>query len=682
MSVISKFDSVTPWAVGDIIPATDLTATYLNGWMKLDGSIANKSTYPALASMLGTIVDSPTFNTAYQYLVNGAATSTDIRVRYGNGIYVLNAGYDVFTSTNIANVTLANTAGTGTTVTTPFTGALRAYGRGIYVHYTSSSIQYNSIVYYSTNLVNWSTNNANGSNTYHVYYGGGRFVSVGTANVIGAPYAAISSSTNFVNWTDASYSSVVLNASSGVVTGAYGKGIWITAGNNNQGVGTTTSRIFTSTNSLNWTVTNPTIRDNWITSTYGNGIFFVASPSSAVVATTTNFTQTNVPSMTIAQVTYAAGRFILAGTDTVYSQSVIYTSTNNGANWAQVSYQDIGSDTSFTDISMTYGAGYIIKTVGSYAFTSTNAVNWSRFKRVPGASVIYGNGIFVTKQSTDTFGYAFTATNLLGATDRTGIGTIYGNGLYVCQDQNIFNSTNAVNWTLQTQTTGLASSDTVISEYLNGRYIIVSSSSVLSSTNGVNWATTTKPTAVPAAINFGNGYYVVGCEGRTVQSSTDLSSWTSRTVSQIGATITVGSVAYLNGRFILGHTSTNAGGAYIYYPEINFVQGSSATKGNSPDIISTGYDLIAIDSTNGELSIGKFNDKVANRLEWYSDYRGATTAYTSTNISSLVYAGGPVGAVLVNYYNATLATSPIYAYDPSTQFTTPTSTAVMYIKAN
>jgi hypothetical protein len=235
--------------------------------------------------------------------------------------------------------------------------------------------------------------------------------------------------------------------------------------------------------------------------------------------------------------------------------------------------QNIGSDTPITinsipstftaDTTRRITATSNIGSVGGYGGTTYTL----RTSNATGAQALfgmaYGNGLFLAVGGSDKNAksvggtiWEYVSTGL--GTAQTGYQATFGNNLFVVggSSRKLSTSPDGVTFTLQDLSATFGASDDIYAVgYGNNLYLAGGSDGKLAtSTNGTTWTTRTANVSTnnPAAIAYGNGYYVIGCNAianfTVLTTSTDGTTWTSQNP---GGSMAVLGVAYGAGLWVI-----------------------------------------------------------------------------------------------------------------------------------
>lgn len=196
-----------------------------------------------------------------------------------------------------------------------------------------------------------------------------------------------------------------------------------------------------------------------------------------------------------------------------------------------------------------------------FLYSTDHGVTWTSITGTTGGSywqgAAYGNGTWIlTAGGGSTYGVAYstnaTSWTRVGVTIKSWMAATYGNGVFVVVGTNgaVMRSTNnGVSWT---DGANILSESWRSIAYGNGKFVAVNSgnNTIAYSTNdGVSW-TTVAGAAVPNSprdIHFANGLFVAVGAGGGVSTSTNGTTWTSRSAAAANAWQ---SVTYGNGTWV------------------------------------------------------------------------------------------------------------------------------------
>lgn len=188
--------------------------------------------------------------------------------------------------------------------------------------------------------------------------------------------------------------------------------------------------------------------------------------------------------------------------------------------------------------------------------------------------VLVGGSTFVPFINSSTNGIVWTLRTSSATDYLTSITWNYEQGLYVAGGRNgtLITSTDSIQWTLRT----LGSSLLSIKKIVNGgdRYLALAQNIIFSSTDAIFWFVRTKRGGNANDCAYGDGNYVLACNGGDLVSSTDTIHWFLRT-SKLDSLETISSI-----KSSFGYThDTN-----LTCPGSSFVVGSSQGKISSTSV--------------------------------------------------------------------------------------------------
>ena len=265
--------------------------------------------------------------------------------------------------------------------------------------------------------------------------------------------------------------------------------------------------ILTSSDGTTWTSRTSGTSESLIEITYGNGTYVAVGTSGTILTSMDGITWTTAASgltnngMTVglSGVTYGNNTYVAVGSAN-YGNGAVFTSTN-GSDW---SFRNSGSSASFFDV--TYANSiFTASGHGGSIIYSSDATTWTSSNNVTSNElngVAYGSGIYLGVGDNYTITYSTDGTSWgnLGASGDIPIhDIIYANSnfylvlgygyLGICQNC----STSSLN--INTSNIGI-SDDLYGIVYGNSTYIIVGSSgTILTSTNGTTWTSRTSGTS-------------------------------------------------------------------------------------------------------------------------------------------------------------------------------------------
>lgn len=499
-------------------------------------------------------------------------------VTYGNGLFVA-----------VGDATFILSSPDGTHWTQRASGTLPlldvAYGNGLFVavggkrgtSYPLPNTPAEHLLLTSTNGIAWEAKDIAVSGFCSaVAFGGGRFVVSVNWRYSETPGTLVS--TDGVHWEDRG-GYFPQNYGAGINTITYGDGVFYAFGSDDSR--TIVLAFWKSRDGVTWDIVS-------MGAYSGDGFNLASTVRSAVsvnnrvvalggsetygwpafVATVSGETNYQSHVQSIQQFGYGYGRLVHVGQHFMRLDGNFIAVSSNGAQWANTL---VDSNWSFNDVTFG-GAEYVgVGADGKFA-TSTNALNWTL--RETGdtnalKSVAWGSGQFVTVGDSGTI---LTSTNarlwsrvpLSNSNNLDQV--VFANGLFACldtSDGSVLTSTNGVDWIPQVQT-----NFTSIGRLRPaGAFIIgiANDGRVAVSTNGLSWRLVySSPTGYSyyTEVGYGSGTFLIAGQGYSysdsflvVQTSTDTTNWTQRTVR---ATRTgVPNVAFGNGTFVLsGYNST------------------------------------------------------------------------------------------------------------------------------
>jgi hypothetical protein len=265
---------------------------------------------------------------------------------------------------------------------------------------------------------------------------------------------------------------------------------------------------------------------------------------------------------TIQKIVYGNGIYLYGASD-----GTVGTSTD-GVTWTTRSVTTV---TAIVDLD--YGNGIFAFAANPQSVrygTSTDGVTWTTqtSDSNPVVALTYGNGIFIVSKSLgggtgaslqkSTDGLNYSTTGIATPSSSSPINSLFyaSSGLWLCCNQDatqyVKSSTdNGASWS-SSGTLGFGASTAKTFGYGNGLYVLVSTNATLyTSTNGTTWTSRTSGTA--SAINtvtYGNGLYVYGAASGTYVTSTDAITW-NQALSVVGS-ITFSCSSYMNSKYYFG----------------------------------------------------------------------------------------------------------------------------------
>lgn len=491
---------------------------------------------------------------------------------------------------------------------------------------------------------------------------------------------------------------------------AYGNGVYVanvyTSLGNDSYYG-----IYTSTDTINWTVRLENSTPGWGAVVFQGGIFLIAgspntnSPSPAIYTSPDgiNWTRTNVTSVQSGyeqgNVTYGAGKHVV-----VIGNAVKISVTGGASDWTQYNL----SSGNFRVI--TYGNGKFValSSGDGHVATSTDGVNWTITQAATPlktwASIAYGNGIFVAV-SLNTDGNGVTAYSTNGITWTTGTtlptgywySTVFKDGYFVTSTmgvKDIYFSTNGASWsTNKPNTSGTVTVPAGISTisltgqgapgtpgtavnaalvnnvpgqpivlpsssplhdiaYNNGVYIAISNATlyVVRSTDGETWTQVTNigNSATPTRIVACNGYFYLLCPNAFYR-STDGVTWTATTAFSTNQNTFKG-LAYGNGVFVAvcRNHQANSYGVYTSTDGVNWTYASVGGGNQINDVAFGAGKFVIVVNGNESGQVTNVTYRSTNGIAWT-----AGTLHSNMQAIRVVYDG----TRFVTAYGDTVQTS-------------------------
>lgn len=399
-------------------------------------------------------------------------TSTLYGLTFGGGRFVSvgDAG-SVLQSTNGSDWLSANAG-----VTNNFRAI--AFGNGHFVALTD-----NSKLMRSTDSTTWegSTNGVPiGWGLYGVYFGGGLFVACGGDGIILV-------SSDGLNWTNTSVSTA-----STLTCGAYGNGVFVTAGWGEFGM----DQVARSTNGVNWSTSRHSM--NYNAFCFGGGVLLGVGGSSAQWSldgiTWTNAYIGTINSLSVA---FGLGQYVAVGDGgAIYCSSNLFTWTVQNATVCPIAALVSGNGIS---VGISGNCGMI--------YSSEDGIHYVQRRGCGGVltGLDFGKGLFVTAGNV----------GILVSSDGTNwtsvpyppIGELpslrFEQGVWVAAYRGIISSEDGTNWFLRVANPGYLTGLT----YGNNRLVGFGwHGAIWSSPDGTNWLNCSFPTSA----NFGPGVFQDG----------------------------------------------------------------------------------------------------------------------------------------------------------------------------
>ncbi len=383
-----------------------------------------------------------------------------------SSLYGVIYGADRFVAVGDAGIVLWSTNGLAwNAVSAGPTNNFRrvAFGNGKFVALTD-----NLGLLCSSDSTLWqpSTNGVpNGRSFFGLYFGGGSFVACGNDG-------AIITSSDGLNWTNTSVSTW-----STFFCGAYGNGVFVTAGRGEFGA----DQVASSTNGVFWTTQR---LNNFYALCYGGGFFVGVFDGGPVQYSSDGKTWTNGSGAPGLGVAYGFGYYAAVG-----SSGAIFTATNPST-WTQrnpaVCPIQVLAEGNGVSVGITINCAMI--------YSSEDGIHYLQRRACGGflTSLEFANGIFVAAGnigvliSADGTNWASFSppcgSTVLGLSPIWGLG--YEQGVWVAVCQNIISSVDATNWTIRAENAGYLRG--LI--YGNHRWVAFGWDGLIwSSPDGTNW---------------------------------------------------------------------------------------------------------------------------------------------------------------------------------------------------
>jgi hypothetical protein len=314
-------------------------------WLKCDGSVYLRASYPAVEGLLPPPTDGITWTqrtlpaSAYWYAVT-----------YGNGVFVAVAYSNTIAATSPDGITW-----TQSTLPTNANWLSVTYGNGVFVAVASGG----TIAATSPDGITWTQRTLpTNANWQSVTYGNGVFVAVAYGSSIAA------TSPDGITWTQRT-----LPANANWYSVTYGNGVFVA-------VAYGSSIAATSPDGITWTQRTLPANANWYSVTYGNGVFVAVAYSNTIAATSPDgitWTQSTLPTnANWLSVTYGNGVFVAVA----YGSSIAATSPD-GITWTQ---RTLPASVSW--LSVTYGNGVFVAVAYNNTIAATSSGDLTKF-RVP-----------------------------------------------------------------------------------------------------------------------------------------------------------------------------------------------------------------------------------------------------------------------------------------------------------
>lgn len=344
--------------------------------------------------------------------------------------------------------------------------------------------------------------------------------------LVGGNTNTVWSSTDLVTWT----SRLVVSGGTDIDSVAYGNGVWLVRVDDDVAL---TNRIYTSTNLTTWTnrlsLTDPALSGNLEGLVYGNGLY-----AAAVATSLTDRIYTSTNATTWTQRTVTGGTFTKVGFANNYLFG--FDNTNNkiaystdGVTWTSRTVSAADAGTEFNSVqyfnSKYYLFGVYDTTDGTPVYSSTDLVTW--------AAVSDTNSVLGKME-----GY-----QLNGAILANNKYYFVGNSSYIVEANSSFST-----WT--TRTSAHTGNIFGITYGVSTLVAVGQGGQLQTSTDGTTWTsrTSTFGTTAINKVAFGNSTFVAVGNAGQARTSTDGVTWTTRT-SGFG-TSAILNLRYVNSNFI------------------------------------------------------------------------------------------------------------------------------------
>jgi hypothetical protein len=321
--------------------------------------------------------------------------------------------------------------------------------------------------------------------------------------------------------------------------------------------------------------------------TFREGLFYAVAEVGRVYSSPNGVDWTEIAVLECeAERIISAGNGLYVITDNCPGREMMFST--DGVNWTD---RSIGTRTYLTALAFEPSAGFVVvgytfwgaeSLLAGAVFSSTDGVEWARRDRGFHHlldDIIYGGGKFVaaggllTTNGTvmvSTNGADWTRASLATTTRLRRVG--YGNGTYVVLGRNnqrnpptpIYTSTDAMNWSLQTNATNIGTFLNAII-HAEDKFVAVGfSNTIARSADGATWTSESLHNGDSLlSITYGNGTFVAVGEKSRVDAaypdniliSADGILWTRQTIGPAAKELRV--VAFGDGRFVaLGETNS------------------------------------------------------------------------------------------------------------------------------
>ncbi len=248
---------------GDVL--TTVRTLAAPGWLKCDGAVYPRSSYPDVEALLPS--PPPDGITWTQRTLPASANWQ--AVVYGNEVFVA-----MVSNSNVAATSTDGITWTERTLPASTNWVSVTYGNGMFVAVASNS----NIAATSPNGITWTQRTLPASvNWYSVTYGNGTFVAVTYGNDVAA------TSPDGITWTQRT-----LPANTSWYSVTYGNGTFVAVTYGNVAA--------TSPDGITWTLRMMPVATYWQSITYGNGVFVAVARNNSIAATNSgDLTKFQVP---------------------------------------------------------------------------------------------------------------------------------------------------------------------------------------------------------------------------------------------------------------------------------------------------------------------------------------------------------------------------------------------------
>jgi len=309
--------------------------------------------------------------------------------------------------------------------------------------------------------------------------------------------------------------------------------------------------------------------------------------------------------------------------------------------------------------SVTYGNGRFVAVAnsgtGNRVMTSPDGIAWTGRNAAAASgwsSVTYGNGRFVAVGSagavmTSTDGSTWT-TSASPDVNLSWKSVTYGNGLFVAvansgTGKRVMTSPDGITWTAYASANDTLSWQSAT--YSNGLFVAVGSAgAVMTSTDGSSWATrTAAANDAWRSVTYGNGLFVAVGSAGAVMTSTNGTTWTTRTAA---AANNWTSVTYSNGLFA-AVAATGSGNRIMTSPDGSAWTAQTYPPDQAWDAVTYGNGLFVAVACGVAIS-QVCNTSVGNRVMTSPDgltWTARTTPAADSPWTAVTYGNGQFVAV-------------------------------------